>query len=101
MIKPKTDFENRIINNRVSYSLGFDAGVAYERERAEKLVENIRLKINKHAEAYGTDIFPDYNLSDTPKPSIDQVSGKMGRHMIQCFHLYLDEALAEYKGEVE
>ena len=56
------------------------------------LLAELRAKVERHADYYATDIFPDYSLAAGDKPSIDQVSGKMGRHMCGVFFKYIEEA---------
>lgn len=63
-----------------------------------KIILKVRQKVRHHAQAYSTDIFPDYALKDEPSPSIDRVSAKMGRHMCKCFEEYLNEAIEELRG---
>lgn len=83
----------------------FLAGVAWaqaqEQAKAQKLVEDLKLKIIKHKEYYHTDIFPDYKINIESQPSIDRVSAKMGRHMCDRFLDYINEALAEYHKTAE
>ncbi len=71
------------------------------KEREAGLLGAIKSKVLNHKEYYHTDIFPDYRLDAGDKPSIDQVSGKMGRHMCDVFMRYADEALAEYDKEMK
>lgn len=59
--------------------------------------EEIRKKIRKHKEYYAVDIFPDYSLAKGDKPSIDQVSGKMGRHMCDIILEYVNEVESTFK----
>ena len=63
-----------------------------EQARANQQFGDLRSKVLEHREAYSTDIFPDYTLNENPNPSIDQVSGKMGRYMCDVFLKYIDDS---------
>lgn len=64
-----------------------------------ELVDELKSKVEYHKGAYATDIFPDYTLKENPNPTIDQVGGKMGRHMCDVFLRYIDEALSKHRGK--
>jgi len=64
-------------------------------EKILAVLNQLREKVRRHREAYSTDVFPDYSFSEGAKPSIDQVAGKMGRHMCEVFLHYIDEVEKE------
>lgn len=69
-----------------------------EKMEQYKILLKLRKKVRHHAEAYATDIFPDYSIGDCPNPSVDLVAAKMGRHMCKVFETYIAEAIDEVKS---
>lgn len=72
-----------------------------ERMEQYRILKALKEKVKHHANAYDTDIFPDYTLKENPSPSVDAISAKMGRHMCDCFLVYIDEAFAEIQREIK